>query len=209
VFEAQSDIPERSGIGRVSVRTGGWQAWVDIVVAAVLVALPLSHGHVVVLGLPAVAILVVFGVWRWASDAEVAFDADGVRVTDKLWQFQHREPIYFPYAEGIQIVVEDGFGLRVAWVNGLRVRAGRRTDAQLETIAEDRGLGFERIYISFVSVAPFLLVLAAIPALFLIPGLAGWLLYYALYSAGLIAVLIPFAQSHRTWEAIAASHRQP
>lgn len=50
---------------RVYVRTGSWEAWLYLVVAAAVVGLPVSSGHAVVLALPAAGILVVFGLWRW------------------------------------------------------------------------------------------------------------------------------------------------
>jgi hypothetical protein len=149
---------------RVHVRTGGWQAWLDLVVAAAVVGLPLYRGHSVVLVLPAAGILTVFAVWRWLSDAEVSFDADGVRVSDSYWRLLRREPILFPYAEGIEIVAESGGGFGVAWVNGLRIAAASRAAARLETAARNLQLPFRRVDISIATASPTILLLAAIPS---------------------------------------------
>jgi hypothetical protein len=189
---------------RVHVRTGGWQAWLDLVVAAAVVGLPLYRGHSVVLVLPAAGILTVFAVWRWLSDAEVSFDADGVRVSDSYWRLLRREPILFPYAEGIEIVAESGGGFGVAWVNGLRIAAASRAAARLETAARNLQLPFRRVDTSIATASPTILLLAAIPSLFLVHGLLGWLIYYGLYGSGLVAVLIPYIHGHRAWEASAA-----
>ena len=188
----------------VYVRTGSWQAWLDLVVAAAVVGWPLSRGNSVVLVLLAVGILAAFAAWRWLADAEVSFDADGVRITDRYWQLLRREPIHFGYAEGIQIVAQSGLSFGVVWVNDLRIAAGSGAAFRLEKVARNMGLRFIRVETSIATAAPTVLMLAAISSFFLVHGLMGWLLYYGLYGSGLLAVLIPFLGGHRAWEAIAA-----
>jgi hypothetical protein len=105
---------------RVYFRTGSWVALQDLVVAAALVGLLAYSGHAVALVLPAAGILAVFGIWRWLSDAELSFDADGVRVSDNYWRLRRREPILFGYAEGIEIVAKTwGRSFGTVSVNGL------------------------------------------------------------------------------------------
>jgi hypothetical protein len=209
MFEGQPRVQvERPKVGRVFVRTGSWRAWLDLALAAAVLALPLCRGHSAALVLPAAGMIAVVAAWRLLSDAEVAFDRDGIRVSDRYWRLLGREPILFRYAEGILIVAQSGLGFGVLWVNGLRIAAGSRAaEARLEKAAGNMGLRFMRVGASFETALPTTLILAAIPCLFLFPGLSAWLLYYGSYGAGLLAVLIQFVQAHRAWGAIAARQR--
>jgi len=193
---------------RVRVRTGSWQTWRNLAVAAVIVGLPLATGRIAfALGIPAGVLLATYAAWFCLADAEVSFDADGLLVTDRLWQLLRRKPILFRYADGIQIVYAEGIQILsqsgVVWVNGLRIPVGDRAADRMEKAVKNMGLSFTRLDASIATIGPIVLMLAAIPALLLIHGVVGWLLYYLLYGSGILAVLVPSIAGHLNWGAIA------
>jgi hypothetical protein len=76
---------------------------------------------------------------------------------------------------------------------------------RLEQAARSCGLRFTPVGTTITSVAPTILIVASVAPLFMVRGLLGWLLYSALYGAGLLTVLVPFFVAHRSWESIAAT----
>ncbi|HEX7492558.1 MAG TPA: hypothetical protein VF337_12740, partial [Candidatus Limnocylindrales bacterium] len=188
---------------RVVAGTASWSAYLSMAVATLVVAWPLYRGHPanLVFLLPVAGIVAGFAVVSWLSTAEVSFDADGVRVSDKYWRLRRHQPILFGYDEGIQIVAQTRAG--VVWVNGVRIAAPSVVIASLEKIARNMGLGFTRVDTSAVAFVPALLTLAALASLFLVHGLLGWLLYFVFYGSSFLVALIRFVQGHGEWGAIA------